>query len=77
MPFLITHNVVDWISQDIFLLEPSIFHYLFQSLLFATRMDEVAVELTSTKTQLTIGFVKAVENAKEVYINHFAYPIKV
>ena len=40
-------------------------------------MAEVAVELTSTKTQLTIGFVKAVENAKEVlvkpiYIYQFA-----
>ena len=29
-------------------------------------MEEVVVELSSTKTQLTIGFVKSVENAKEV-----------
>ena len=29
-------------------------------------MAEVVVELSSTKTQLTIGFVKSVENAKEV-----------
>ena len=41
---------------------------LFQSLLFRTRMGEVVVELTSTKTQLIIGYVKAVENAKEVDI---------
>ena len=39
-------------------------------------MDEVAVELTSTKTQLTIGFVKAVENAKEVNFDHFACAMK-
>ena len=39
---------------------------LFQSLLLRTRMEEVVVELSSTKTQLTIGFVKSVENAKEV-----------
>ena len=31
-----------------------------------TRMEEVVVELSSTKTQLTVGFVKSVENAKEV-----------
>ena len=35
-------------------------------------MGEVVVELTSTKTQLTIGFVKEVENAKEVFINNIA-----
>ena len=29
-------------------------------------MEEVVVELSSTKTQLTIGYVKSVENAKEV-----------
>ena len=29
-------------------------------------MVEVVVELSSTKTQLTIGYVKSVENAKEV-----------
>ena len=28
-------------------------------------MEEVVVELSSTKTQLTIGYVKSVENAKE------------
>ena len=39
---------------------------LFQSLLLRTRMEEVVVELSSTKTQLTVGFVKSVENAKEV-----------
>ena len=41
---------------------------LFQSLLLRTRMGEVVLELTSTKTQLTIGYVKTVENAKEVDI---------
>ena len=29
-------------------------------------MGEITVELTSTQTQLSIGYVKAVENAKEV-----------
>merc|ERR1712192_80514 len=33
---------------------------------YIIRMGEVVVELTSTKTQLTVGYVKAVENAKEV-----------
>ena len=43
----------------------SSFHAIFQSLL-RTIMGEITVELTSTQTQLSIGYVKAVENAKEV-----------
>ena len=31
-------------------------------------MGEAVIELSSTKTRLTVGFVKSVENTKEVYI---------
>ena len=36
-------------------------------------MVEAVIELSSTKTRLTVGFVKSVENTKEVYIyrEHF------
>ena len=30
-------------------------------------MVEAVIELSSTKTRLTVGFVKSVENTKEVY----------
>ena len=33
-----------------------------------SRMGEAVIELSSTKTRLTVGFVKSVENTKEVYI---------
>ena len=38
-----------------------------------SRMGEAVIELSSTKTRLTVGFVKSVENTKEVYIylEHF------
>ena len=33
-----------------------------------SRMGEAVIELSSTKTRLTVGFVKSVENTKKVYI---------
>ena len=33
-----------------------------------SRMGEAVIELSSTKTRLAVGFVKSVENTKEVYI---------
>ena len=43
-----------------------------------SRMGEAVIELSSTKTRLTVGFVKSVENTKEVYNyleHHYLYMI--